>query len=205
MTLLLVTCRRMSNDESCVCCMSCPRAVRTQPCGHAIYCELCTIRAVQAKGLKCGVCRGAVLQLVVVPVNHAGDPPHLRSIQTYQAEPEPEGSVFESVDAFLQAKLGSDDAEVAEAAAQAALVRVAGQGEEEDEDEAEGVDFEFHTLREGLGFELLVQRRILIWQDLCLWVLVFCGGLGLGFHVLRGLGLGSWYTYLGVGAHYPLV
>eukprot|EP00964_Phaeocystis_antarctica_P072342 scaffold44215_cov69-Phaeocystis_antarctica.AAC.13 len=134
-TLLLVTCRRMSNDESCVCCMSCPRAVRTQPCGHAIYCELCTIRAVQAKGLKCGVCRGAVLQLVVVPVNHAGDPPHLRSIQTYQAEPEPEGSVFESVDAFLQAKLGSDDAEVAEAA-QAALTRVSEQeGEEEEEEE----------------------------------------------------------------------
>ena len=74
----------IDDDESCcVCCMSCPRAVRTQPCGHAIYCELCTIRAVQAKGLKCGVCRGAVLQLVVVPVNPAGDPPLLRSMQTY--------------------------------------------------------------------------------------------------------------------------
>ena len=191
---MLVTCRRMSNDESCVCCMSCPRAVRTQPCGHAIYCELCTIRAVQAKGLKCGVCRGAVLQLVVVPVNHAGDPPHLRSIQTYQAEPEPEGSVFESVDAFLQAKLGSDDADVAEAAAQAALVRVAGQGEEEDEDEAEGVDFEFHTLREGLVSEPLVPQRFLVGG------LVFCGGLGL-FHALRGLGFSVWYTYLSVGAH----
>ena len=192
----------IDDDESCcVCCMSCPRAVRTQPCGHAIYCELCTIRAVQAKGLKCGVCRGAVLQLVVVPVNPAGDPPLLRSIQTYQAEPEPEGSVFESVDAFLQAKLGSDDAEVAEAA-QAALARVSVQGEEvEEEEEQEGLDFGFHTLREGLGFEPLVKRRILV------LVMVCCGGwaVGLGFHVLRGLGLGSWYTYLGVGAHYPLV
>ena len=63
------------DDESCVCCMSCPRAVRNQPCGHAVYCELCTIRAVQAKsGLKCGVCRCAVQKLVVMPVNPAGDP-----------------------------------------------------------------------------------------------------------------------------------
>ena len=125
----------MSDDDEscCVCCMSCPRTVRTQPCGHAVYCELCTIRAVQAKGLKCGVCRCAVLQLVVVPVNPAGGPSHLRSIQSYQTEPEPEGSSFESVGAFLQAKLGSDDAEVADAA-RAALARE----EEEEEDEGEG-------------------------------------------------------------------
>ena len=128
----------MSDDDEscCVCCMSCPRAVRTQPCGHAVYCELCTIRAVQASGLKCGVCRCAVQRLVVVPVNPAGDPPHLRSMQTYQAEPETEGSVFESVDAFLQAKLGGDDAEVAEAAT-AALARVSRHGEEEEEEEVE--------------------------------------------------------------------
>eukprot|EP00964_Phaeocystis_antarctica_P082158 scaffold51495_cov61-Phaeocystis_antarctica.AAC.1 len=190
----------MRDDESCVCCMSCPRAVRTQPCGHAVYCELCTIRAVQASGLKCGVCRGAVLKLVVVPVNPASDTPHLRSMQTYQTEPEPEGSVFESVDAFLQAKLGSDDAEVAEAA-QAALARVSGQGEDQEEEQEgvdftlwEGVDFEFHTLREGLGSEPLVPQRFLVGG------LVFCGGLGL-FHVLRGLGFSVWYTYLSVGAH----
>ena len=121
----------MSDDECyCVCCMSCPRAVRTRPCGHAFYCELCTIRAVQASGLKCGVCRGAVLQLVAVPVNAAGDPP----MQTYQTEPESEGSTFESVDAFLQAKIGSDDAEVAEAA-QAALAREEEEEEEEDDDD----------------------------------------------------------------------
>eukprot|EP00964_Phaeocystis_antarctica_P038359 scaffold21943_cov58-Phaeocystis_antarctica.AAC.1 len=122
------------DDESCVCCMSCPRTVRTRPCGHALYCELCTIRAVQASGLKCGVCRGAVLQVVVVPVNPAGDPPLLRSMQPYQTEPELEGSAFESV--FLQAKIGSDDAEVAEAVT-AALDRVSGQEEEEEEEEEE--------------------------------------------------------------------
>ena len=59
------------------------------------------------------------------------------------------------------------------------------------------VDFGFHTLREGLGSEPLVKRRILV------LVMVCCGvwSVSLGFHVLRGLGSGSWYTYLGVGAH----
>ena len=91
------TTTNMSDDDECVVCYDRPRAVRTQPCGHAFYCELCTIRAVQVNGLKCGVCRCAVLQLVVVPVNPAGDPLLLRSMQTYQAEPEPEGSAFDSV------------------------------------------------------------------------------------------------------------
>ena len=194
-TLVALHAAAMDENE-CVFCASRPLTVRNAGCGHATFCELCTIGQVKAIGLKCAYRCGVVTKLVVVTGI---------IMPTYRAKLEPEGVVFESVDEFLQAKLQSDDAEVAEAAAQAALVRVAGQGEEEDEDEAEGVDFEFHTLREGLGFELLVQRRILIWQDLCLWVLVFCGGLGLGFHVLRGLGLGSWYTYLGVGAHYPLV
>ena len=74
-------------------------------------------------------------------MNPAGDPP----MQTYQTEPEPEGSTFESVDAFLQAKLGSDDAEVVEAA-QAALARVSGQREEEEvgEEEVEEGELVFH-------------------------------------------------------------
>ena len=118
-------------DESCVCCMSRPRAVRNQPCGHAVYCELCTTRAVvQDNGLlKCGVCRSAVQQLVVVPPNPAGDPPLLQRMQTHQLEPEPESCAFESVDAFLLAQVGSDDDEGAEAA-RAALARVSEQGEE---------------------------------------------------------------------------
>ena len=76
------------------------------------------------------------MQLVVVPVNPAGDPPLLRSMRPYQTEPEPEGSAFESVSAFLQAKIGSDDAEVAEVA-RAALAR---EEEEEEEEDDEGED-----------------------------------------------------------------
>ena len=107
------------NETSCLCCMSRPRAVRNQPCGHAIYCELCTIRTVRANGLTCPY-RCAVRGLVVVPADPTGDPPLLTMMETYLAEPEPEGRAFESLDAFLLAKLESDDAEVAEAA-QAAL------------------------------------------------------------------------------------
>ena len=105
------------NETSCLCCMSRPRAVRNQPCGHAIYCELCTIRSVRANGLTCAY-RCAVPRLVVV--SPTGDLPLLNITETYLAEPEPEGRAFESLDAFLLAKLESDDAEVAEAA-QAAL------------------------------------------------------------------------------------
>ena len=137
------------DDESCcLCCMSRPRAVRNQPCGHGIFCELCTIRAVQANGLiTCAYARCAVQSLVVVPTAPAGDPPLLTRMQSYQAEPEPEGNAFESVDAFLQAKLGSDDAEVVEAA-QAALAL------EEEEEEEEGplypIDAQGHaTVPEG--------------------------------------------------------
>ena len=121
------------DDESCCACMSCPRAVRNQPCGHAIYCELCTIQAVQANGLKCGVCRSAVLQLVVVPVDP--DPPLVQRMQTHLSKPEPTGSSFESVDAFLLAKL-CDGTSMVEAA-QAALARVSEQEEEQAEEEDE--------------------------------------------------------------------
>ena len=138
----------MSDDESCcLCCMSRPRAVRNQPCGHGIFCELCTIRAVQANGLiTCAYARCAVQSLVVVPIAPAGDPPLLTRMQSYQPEPEPEGNPFESVDAFLQAKLGSDDAEVVEAA-QAALAL---EEEEEEEGPLYPIDAQGHaTVPEG--------------------------------------------------------
>eukprot|EP00964_Phaeocystis_antarctica_P102629 scaffold67953_cov67-Phaeocystis_antarctica.AAC.1 len=107
----------MDDDESCGICYDRPRAVRNLPCGHGGICELCTIKSVQADGsIKCGICRCAVSELVVVLVTPAVNPPLLTRMQTYQAEPEPESSAFESVNAFLQAKLGGDDAEVAEAA-----------------------------------------------------------------------------------------
>ena len=118
------------NETSCLCCMSRPRAVRNQPCGHAISCELCTIRTVRANGLTCAY-RCAVPRLVVV--SPTGDLPLLNITETYLAEPEPEGRAFESLDAFLQAKLESDDAEVAEAT-QAALALMSRQGGGEEEE-----------------------------------------------------------------------
>eukprot|EP00964_Phaeocystis_antarctica_P081571 scaffold51036_cov65-Phaeocystis_antarctica.AAC.1 len=102
----------MNDDESCGICYVGPRAVRNLPCRHGGICELCTIKSVQADGsIKCGICRCAVSKLAVVLVTPAVNPPLLTRMRTYLAEPETEGSVFESVDAFLQAKLGSDDAE----------------------------------------------------------------------------------------------
>ena len=138
----------MNNNESCLCCMSRPRAVRNQPCGHGAFCELCTSRSVQADGLiTCAYARCVVRRLVVMPTTPTAEPPRLKRIRTYQAEPEPEGDAFESFDAFLQAKLGSDDAEVAEAA-RVALARVSGQREEEEvgEEEEEEVDVEEYPL-----------------------------------------------------------
>jgi hypothetical protein len=55
-------------SESCVICMSRPRAVRFLPCQHAVMCELCTIETMQRSG-QCPNCRAAVARLVVVPVN----------------------------------------------------------------------------------------------------------------------------------------
>ena len=99
------------------------RAVHDQKCASrwAHHLCLCSLR-----GAKAG--------------RHAHDataePPRLKRIQAYQAKPEPEGDAFESFDAFLLAKLGSDDAVVAEAAREA-LARVSGQREEEEVGEEE--------------------------------------------------------------------
>ena len=136
----------MNNNESCLCCMSRPRAVRNQPCGHGVFCELCTIKSVQADGLiTCAYARCVVRRLVVMPTTPTAEPPRLKRIQTYQAKPEPEGDAFESFDAFLQAKLGSDDAEVAEEA-RAALARMSGQREEEEVGEEEEEEVEEYPL-----------------------------------------------------------
>ena len=95
-------------------CASRPLTVRNLGCGHATFCELCTIGQVKATGLKCAYRCGAVTKLAVVTGI---------IMPTYRATPEPESIIFESVDEFLQAKLQSDDPEVAEAA-KAALHRV---------------------------------------------------------------------------------
>ena len=127
----------MNDDESCGICYDRPRAVRNLPCGHGGICELCAIKSVQADGLiTCAYARCVVRRLVVMPTTPTAEPPRLKRMLTYQAVPEPEGNAFESFDAFLLAKLGSDDAVVAEAAREA-LARVSGQREEEEVGEEE--------------------------------------------------------------------
>ena len=81
-------------SESCLICMSRPRAVRFLPCGHASLCQLCTIQEMQRSG-QCPVARCSVVQLVAVPVAST-DPLSVRRMQTHQDAPEPEGSTFAS-------------------------------------------------------------------------------------------------------------
>ena len=94
-------------SESCVICVSRPRAVRFLPCGHASLCQLCTIQEMQRSG-QCPVARCSVVQLVAVPVAST-DPLSVRRMQTHQDAPEPEGSTFASFAAFLQVMLDSAD------------------------------------------------------------------------------------------------
>ena len=109
-------------QHACGICIDRPRAVRNLPCGHGGLCKLCTIELVlQAvpRGPNCVYCRCTVSRLMVVPVNTAtaGAGQVLpRRMPTNQAVPEPEGHIFESVEAFLLAMLDSADAEVANAA-----------------------------------------------------------------------------------------
>ena len=125
---------RMGDEQhACGICIDRPRAVRNLPCGHGGLCELCTIELVlQAvpRGPNCVYCRRTVSRLMVVPVTMAtaGAGQVLpRRMPTNQAVPEPEGQVFESIEAFLLAMLDSADAEVANAA-RTALARMPGQG-----------------------------------------------------------------------------
>ena len=125
---------RMGDEQhACGICIDRPRAVRSLPCGHGGLCELCTIELVlQAvpRGPNCVYCRCTVSRLMVVPVTTAtaGAGQVLpRRMPTNQAVPEPEGHVFESIEAFLLAMLDSADAEVANAA-RTALARMPGQG-----------------------------------------------------------------------------
>ena len=88
--------------ESCQACMDRPRAVRLA-CGHATFCELCTILAVKATGLNCSVCRCAATTLVVVPVTSTAELP-LKRMPTF-AEKREQGRAYASVLEFLQAKV----------------------------------------------------------------------------------------------------
>ena len=119
-------------QHACGICIDRPRAVRNLPCGHGGVCELCTIELVLQsvpRGPNCVYCRSTVSRLMVVPATMAtaGAGPVLpRRIPTNQAVPEPEGHIFESIEAFLLAMLDSADAEVANAA-RTALARMPGQ------------------------------------------------------------------------------
>ena len=113
----------MGDDyHACGICIDRPRAVRNLPCGHGGLCELCTIELVlqaEPRGPNCVYCRCTVSRLMVVPATTAtagAGQVRPRRMQTNQAVPEPEGHIFESVEAFLLAMLDSADAEVANAA-----------------------------------------------------------------------------------------
>ena len=97
--------------ESCQACMDRPRAVRLA-CGHATFCELCTILAVKATGLSCSVCRCAVTTLVVVPVTFTAELP-LKKMATF-TEKQEEGRAYASVHGFLQAKVADPSLLVSE-------------------------------------------------------------------------------------------
>ena len=131
-------------QHACGICIDRPRAVRNLPCGHGGLCELCTIELVlQAvpRGPNCVYCRCTFSRLVVVPVTMAtaGAGQVLpRRMPTNQAVPEPEGHVFESIEAFLLAMLDSADAEVANAA-RTALARMPGQGAAAASEDGRGV------------------------------------------------------------------
>ena len=100
--------RAMRDEEhACGICIDRPRAARNLPCGHGGLCELCTINLVlqaEPSGPNCVYCRCTVSRLVVVPVTMAtaGAGQVLpRRMPTHKAVPEPEGHVFESMEAFL--------------------------------------------------------------------------------------------------------
>ena len=63
----------VEDGESCTVCMSRPRTVRNQPCGHATLCELCTIKMIKSRTIHCPLCRCAVTSLKFLPATVQGD------------------------------------------------------------------------------------------------------------------------------------
>ena len=88
----------LSADEdsgSCAVCMDRPCAVRFRPCGHAVCCELCTVKACEPsqQRLKCPTCREAVAQLELV-INVGVQ------MESYQAAAQPGVLSYEGVLVF---------------------------------------------------------------------------------------------------------
>merc|ERR1712195_260532 len=101
----------MGDSESCAVCIERPRTVRFRPCGHAVCCDLCTIKACEPsqRRLKCPTCREAVVQLELVP--NIGE-----RMKSYEAASQPGVLSYEGVPVFLQAMFNSATREVADEA-----------------------------------------------------------------------------------------
>ena len=112
----------MCIESMCIACEDRPRVVRNRPCGHAVFCSVCTIKAVDAehKCFACPTCRGEVTHLEVL--QWTGDKPALKRMPTFEEELAtgvahvPAAAVFD----FLQARATRGKGELA-AAAHAAI------------------------------------------------------------------------------------
>ena len=92
------------DSESCAVCMEQPCTMRYGPCGHAVCCELCTIKACEPsqRRLRCPTCREEVAQLELM--------------EGYEAAAQTGALSYESVPVFLHAMFNSAAQEVADAA-----------------------------------------------------------------------------------------
>ena len=97
--------------QNCGVCLERPRTIRYRPCGHAVCCELCTIKACQPsqQRLICPTCREAVAQLEQVP--NSGE-----WMECFQTAAQPGALSYKGVRVFLQAMCVSGAQEVANAA-----------------------------------------------------------------------------------------
>lgn len=99
-------------DTNCIACCSAPRVVRLRPCGHALYCGICTIRAFKPGAhLECATCTAGVMQL-----EYGGDLPP--SVTRMPTDPQPTlaNAVTSTPLEFLTARAASGDEVMADAA-----------------------------------------------------------------------------------------
>ena len=99
-------------DTNCIACCSAPRVVRLRPCGHALYCGICTIKAFKPGAhLECATCKAGVAQL-----EYGGDLPP--SVTRMPTDPQPAlaNAVTSTPLEFLTARAASGDEVMADAA-----------------------------------------------------------------------------------------
>ena len=117
------------DGESCIVCMSLPRTIRNQPCGHAIACELCTVKDIARQGaqarFRCMTCRGKVTSVGFVAMQSmSSEPPRVRKMATYLGSGSADAGVtttFANVREFLVAMRERSSPEGIKVAAAAAL------------------------------------------------------------------------------------